>query len=271
MKKRLVVFVVMVFFVLITINVTAFAAHPWDDDFNDGVLADHWSFVQSDHSGQASSAETNGVFQFTSAGWPLTSDPNSDLAYGGLVTPQALSVNNSFNFSAQFHHSASSSPGSEKEIILQMGLYSSIGVPDDIDDFFSGISATVDINGMNYYAGYEHGGALTPAEEYEIFAGRTQVDGTLFGSYNSGTKTASFWTDEYPSNVQSFLVPTGFGEVESMGLVFVAGTTGAEVSTGELYWDNVNVAVAPEPISSTLFLVGGATLGFRRFRKKFKK
>jgi len=31
------------------------------------------------------------------------------------------------------------------------------------------------------------------------------------------------------------------------------------------------IAVVPEPISSTLFIVGGATLGFRRFRKKFKK
>jgi hypothetical protein len=29
--------------------------------------------------------------------------------------------------------------------------------------------------------------------------------------------------------------------------------------------------VVPEPISSTLFIIGGATLGFRRFRKKFKK
>ncbi len=31
------------------------------------------------------------------------------------------------------------------------------------------------------------------------------------------------------------------------------------------------LAVVPEPVSSTLFIVGGATLGFRRFRKKFKK
>lgn len=38
-------------------------------------------------------------------------------------------------------------------------------------------------------------------------------------------------------------------------------------------WDNsgsVTVAVAPEPVSSTLFILGGATLGFVRFRNKRK-
>lgn len=35
-------------------------------------------------------------------------------------------------------------------------------------------------------------------------------------------------------------------------------------------WAVRNLSVVPEPISSTLFIVGAATLGFRRFRKKIK-
>ena len=37
---------------------------------------------------------------------------------------------------------------------------------------------------------------------------------------------------------------------------------------GTFDWSFASTAVVPEPISSTLFIVGGATLGFRRFWKK---
>jgi len=46
------------------------------------------------------------------------------------------------------------------------------------------------------------------------------------------------------------------------------GSQGTQLVNSDFLMD---LTVVPEPVSSTLFLVGGATLGFRRFRKKFKK
>ncbi len=62
------------------------------------------------------------------------------------------------------------------------------------------------------------------------------------------------------------------GHVESFAVDFVQyGERNPDWGVyGSLRY-NSNVPIVPEPISSTLFIVGGATLGFRRFRKKFKK
>ena len=44
--------------------------------------------------------------------------------------------------------------------------------------------------------------------------------------------------------------------------------TVVSLNAGSIMQTTANVAIVPEPVSTTLFIVGGATLGFRRFRKK---
>jgi hypothetical protein len=72
----------------------------------------------------------------------------------------------------------------------------------------------------------------------------------------------------------------GDGLIEAGGtssIVFLTSNTGptyqwAETqSTGGFGAAGDVPSVVPEPVSSSLFLVGAATLGFRRFRKKFKQ
>jgi hypothetical protein len=62
----------------------------------------------------------------------------------------------------------------------------------------------------------------------------------------------------------NFFSSVGGGQGGYLAAAKVQGINGIDDLSGF-------VGVVPEPISSTLFIVGGATLGFRRFRKKFKK
>jgi len=67
----------------------------------------------------------------------------------------------------------------------------------------------------------------------------------------------------------SILAPyanVGFNSAHIDGTLVANSLTG----TGEFhqYQFDHNVPVVPEPVSSILFITGGATLGFRRFRKK---
>jgi hypothetical protein len=58
----------------------------------------------------------------------------------------------------------------------------------------------------------------------------------------------------------------GFISDTAISRVVFDGNTG----DGWNHLDGLQTAIAPEPVSSTLFLVGAATLGFKRFRKRQK-
>jgi len=86
---------------------------------------------------------------------------------------------------------------------------------------------------------------------YELNGSTIQLTNINHISYWSGTAyepnpSSGNWYYNFPTDVQNCCATTGYGSVMA-------------------------VRVVPEPISSTLFLVGGATLGFRRFRQKFRK
>lgn len=102
---------------------------------------------------------------------------------------------------------------------------------------------------------------------YYIELGNTGFPTPGYGLSNTGDfqnlLAYSYWsgTEYAPNTIAAWRFSTSNGIQE--------GTHKGTYYSAMAVMDGL--AVAPEPISSTLFIIGGATLGFRRFRKKFKK
>ncbi len=109
------------------------------------------------------------------------------------------------------------------------------------------VSLAADASSQDSYSLYSNlGGCPSPTAPCNV----------MIYNFPSNTHQIEHLTDEYTSvlYMTSNIAPTyGFGETEA------GQGSGAD---GEI------PTVVPEPVSSVLFLIGGVTLGFRRFRKK---
>ena len=114
-------------------------------------------------------------------------------------------------------------------------------------------------------AGFDMSGSLSSITGSGTvdFYSYTDNSDTLFGEGNLLGSLGTY------SNVASGSTSGSAGSLSNP--YSLTTKTVVSLNAGSTMQTTANVAIVPEPISSTLFIVGGATLGFRRFRKKFKK
>jgi hypothetical protein len=121
--------------------------------------------------------------------------------------------------------------------------------------------SSAELGSLPTYAGivWTDGGSLSNTVTFEAFDAFNSSLGTVVAS-NMGDNTYT----------------GGTAEDRFFGLTYAGGISSIKININQASGMEVDhlqygATVVPEPVSSTLFIIGGATLGFRRFRKRFKK
>ena len=113
-------------------------------------------------------------------------------------------------------------------------------------------------------AGFNMSGSLSSivgsaTVNFDSYIDNTDVlfgEGTLLGSLGTYSTTNSGTTS---------------GSVASLSNPYsVTAKATVNLAAGSMMQTTSNIAIVPEPVSSTLFVIGGALLGFRRLRKMKK-
>ncbi len=130
----------------------------------------------------------------------------------------------------------------------------------------------------HYNWGYSHTGTwwsasldiatLDDGNTWDVTWGFTHIDGPHVNDDDpniAGPFTGSFSSTTYGLVINDggtdIHLPHGIDEADVWTFQFDRSSLAANTAIA------LNITHAPEPVSSTLFLVGAATLGFKRFRK----
>jgi len=274
--RKVVVFLTVVLF--LTFSSSAHAFIFWSDDFNDGADADLWEkwFDGEEDSGCLTEAE--GMLQWTPA-WE--SGPGEQ--YGGYCLKHEIDFNNDFGFRVDFNNSYTGA-GEGADLDSALGINISLSGE---EDFYVNISADYvgeniwneEAGGASYIDGRVFSSILELGEDPPA-AFHVEVRGT-----NSGWLGMQYSATDDLLGVGAFanpedVVPVWGQAYEDFADVFgdapvyfsIGGWAEGEgpLLEGPASLDNFSGFVTPEPVSSVLFLVGGASLIAARLRRRKK-
>lgn len=250
------------------------AAKPCRADFFDGgpwyMAKNQWELFDAwDPEGRGQLTDANDRLNWiTETGW--TDNYDAFRAYGSRW---AFDLSDDFEFTIGFHYDHTGNHDTD-EGELQMGL---VWFNDSYPTHAFSIAASNVVerwDGKNlsnknvFFASME-----TPETKTDSWWRRNANDGMLYARYESSNDRLQFQTledNEATGGAQYS------GLKQELGLnqlrVYLAGwSEGAGLVNGDAYFYNFEVhkgTIVPEPVSSILFVIGGAVFTFRRKRRK---
>lgn len=246
------------FIILITAGVLLLpcaARADWTDDFSGTAMSGIWSSEMNIGGGDLSqNGGTDGVLNFTATGTP------SDWAWYNSAF--SFGLGNDFNARVDYGFDWSSEQKSQAGILMRISGQDESGTPS-----FYGVLSTGYLGEYGYYNAIGHSDNFNFYEDGYYSAGwfglayDSSEDILYAGIFTPGA-TTPFFGDE----IEDFSGLVGCGGSVEFSLEGWANN--ACVGEGQAVLDNFNASAAPEPVSTALFLLGGATLAVRRLRRK---
>ncbi|MFH1691850.1 MAG: hypothetical protein ABIC68_04700, partial [Candidatus Omnitrophota bacterium] len=224
------------------------------DDFNDGVMnSSLWQELsEGAHAADVTMAETGQHLQWTSSSF-------SDGEFGdkGYISKWSFDLDYDFETSVDFHYSHEGTSLYDYGAV-QVSLFNMGSGVEEPDYTFSMAAGNIYEGGSNYDLFVKYISAPGWTEEPSVVP-RT-VDSGKFVAYYSAQEDTLY--ARILDSDGGLIGEDGFENfratfgLDSLGVAIIGGSGGAALASGEAYMDNFNATAAPEPVSTSLFLLG---------------